>query len=331
MLHKLLVASDLVKGEDIRKLERHAEVFNSKELSPEKLDSLLPEVDAMIVFSWPQFLTAEALEKMHRLRFIQSILVGVNHVLFSSLEKRVTVCSNSGAYSPEVAEHAMALLLAAAKRITEHHSAISAGASELGSFAGAVEDIMVLRGKKLGVVGFGGIGKEVASLGNAIGMTVLAYTRSRKKSRGVKFYYGKGGLGELLRNSDAVVLAVPLTNSTMRLIGEKELSLMKERAILVNIARGDLVDQEALYQRLRQNKDFTYATDVWWFKEGKESLRTDYPLATLPNFVGTPHTSGPTGLLSGRPARFAVDNTLRYLKGMKPRNVVDRSEYLSPT
>jgi len=88
------------------------------------------------------------------------------------------------------------------------------------------------------------------------------------------------------------------------------------------------VDQAALYSHLKANPEFRYATDVWWFREGRESLETDCPFTKLPNFVGTPHMSGPTAVASGRPAAMAVENVLRYLRGGKPRNIVDREEYL---
>jgi phosphoglycerate dehydrogenase-like enzyme len=118
-----------------------------------------------------------------------------------------------------------------------------------------------------------------------------------------------------------------LTRETAKIIGSRELSLMKDKAVLVNVARGDLVDQNALYSHLESHPDFKYTTDAWWFKEGVESLETDHRLIALPNFVGTPHMSGPTGVLSGRPGKLAVDNVMRYLRGDRPLHLVDRSEY----
>jgi phosphoglycerate dehydrogenase-like enzyme len=114
------------------------------------------------------------------------------------------------------------------------------------------------------------------------------------------------------------------------MIGAKELGLMKRDAVLVNVSRGDIVDQRALYEHLAANGSFRYATDVWWYREGRETLETELPFAKLPNFVGTPHTSGPSTLAGGEPQRAAVSNTIRYLRGLRPRNVVNASEYLAP-
>jgi phosphoglycerate dehydrogenase-like enzyme len=102
---------------------------------------------------------------------------------------------------------------------------------------------------------------------------------------------------------------------------------MKKEAILVNIARGELVDEKAMYEHLVANPNFRYATDVWWYRESRESLKTDYPFLSLPNFIGTPHVSGPSGLATGRPVRLAVENAIRFLRGLKPRNIVNREDY----
>ena len=103
---------------------------------------------------------------------------------------------------------------------------------------------------------------------------------------------------------------------------------MKKTAILVNVARGELVDEKATYEHLVTNPFFRYATDVWWYREGRESLKTNYPFLSLPNFVGTPHLSGPSGLATGKPVKLAIENVLRFLRGLTPRNIVNRSDYV---
>jgi phosphoglycerate dehydrogenase-like enzyme len=107
----------------------------------------------------------------------------------------------------------------------------------------------------------------------------------------------------------------------------ERLSEMKKDGILVNVARGELVDEKAIYGHLVANPNFRYATDVWWYRENRESLKTDFPFLSLPNFIGTPHVSGPSGLATGQPVKLAVENTIRYLKGLRPRNIVDPEEY----
>lgn len=321
------MTTGLIPEREMRTLSRFAEVYRSDEMDGKAIESLLPEVDSLLVFSWPSFLTGEKLYSMRRLRFIQSVLVGVNHIPFESLPRRVIVCSNAGAFSLEVGEHAWALVLAAAKKIVAHSRRISHGESEMSGFAGEADDIQVLKGKTLGVLGYGGIGRQVARFGSAFGMRVIAFARKDAPDPWVRVYRGRGGLDSVLKQSDVIVIALPLTRRTEKVIGERELSEMRSTSVLVNVARGDLVDQHALYSHLVLNLSFRYATDVWWYNEGKETLMTGNQLIKLPNFVGTPHMSGPTGLATGNPARRAAENTLRFLKGQRPQNVVKRSEY----
>src|SRR3989441_6044935 len=169
---------------------------------------------------------------MKRLRFIQGILVGVDHIPFQAFARKVVVCSNAGAYSLEVGEHAFGLLLSAAKKVVDTHNSVARGKTDFKEFRGTADDILVLRGKTLGVVGYGGIGAVVAGLGRSFGMNVVAFSRSRRRAsgRGVRFVRGKGALTSLLAGSDAVVLSIPLTNLTEGMIDAKELSLMKKNA-----------------------------------------------------------------------------------------------------
>ncbi len=329
-MRKVLVTSERVGQEDLGRLSKVADVVESWKLDERAILDVLPQIDAAIVLSWPSFLTRENLTGMKRLRFVQTVMVGVNHVPFRDLPERVVVCSNAGAFSLEVGEHAWGLLLAAAKKIVETHISVREGGRAIASFRGEEKDVTVLKGKTMGIAGFGGIGRAVTKYARACGMKVVAFNRSRREEPGVTFLYGRKGLERLLAVSDAVLISLPLTKSTDRLIGAKELSSMKRDAIVVNVARGDIVDQVALYEHLAANPSFRYATDVWWFKEGSETLETERPFARLPNFIGTPHVSGPAGLAGGGPQRVAVENMIRYLRGLKPKNVVDRSEYSEP-
>ncbi len=325
----LLVTTDLLDKARVKLLSRYANVFLASELGENELLERLPSIDAMMIFSWPSFLTRVNVGKMSRLRFIQSILAGVNHLPFSNLDKRVVVSSNAGAYSDEVAEHAWGLLLSAAKRVVEQYTQIREGRGVLIRHGDAAKGVYILKGETLGILGYGGIGASVARIANAFGMRVYAFSRRRRSARGVTLLLGRRGLDDVLRKSDAIVIALPLSKFTARIIDRDKLSRMKKNMVLVNIGRGELVDEKALFQHMKANPGFRYATDVWWFKEGKESLATNFPFISLPNFVGTPHVSGPSGLATGRPIKLAVENTLRFLRNITPNNVVDPSEYLA--
>jgi phosphoglycerate dehydrogenase-like enzyme len=325
----LLVATDVVDKPNVERLSKFSNVYLLADIPEDRLAETLPEIDALLVFSWPKQLTQENLRKMSRLRFVQSILAGVNHIPFASLIKGVVVSSNAGAYSDAVAEYAWALLLSVAKRVVELDLSLREEKWTLRRTLDEGTEVTVLRNKVLGILGLGGIGSSVARMAEGFSMRVFAYSRKPKRVKGVRTLIGEKGLELLLRESDAVILALPLTNKTTKIINQERLSQMKNTAILVNIARGELVDEKALYDRLVANSRFRYATDVWWYKESRESLKTDYPFPSLPNFIGTPHVSGPSGTATGRPVQLAVENTIRFLKGLRPKNVVDPREYVT--
>jgi phosphoglycerate dehydrogenase-like enzyme len=325
----VLVGSDLVDKRNIEKLARFSTVYSLADIPEERLVETLPEMDVLLIFSWPKQLTPDNLQKMTRLKFVQSILAGVNHIPFANLNKGVIVSSNAGAYSNEVAEYAWALLLSAAKRIVQLDVSLREEKWTLRRTLDEGTEVTILNDKILGILGFGGIGSSVARMAEGFGMRVYAYSRKPKRVKGVRIFSGDKGLEHLLRESDAIVLALPLTNQTTKIINRERLSQMKNTAILVNIARGELVDEKALHDHLVANPKFRYATDVWWYKESRESLKTDYPFLSLPNFIGTPHVSGPSGTATGRPVRLAVENTIRFLKGLGPKNAVDPKEYVT--
>jgi len=326
-MRRVLVTTDRIGLEELAGLLRHADVVKGWKLDEGGIQAVLPEVEAAILLGWPPYFTRENLERMVRLRFVQTMSVGVNQIRFQDLPRRVMVCSNAGAYSTAVGEHAWGLLLAAAKWIALTDAAIKQEQGAFDQFRAGAKDTLVLKGGTMGIIGYGGIGRAVARFAAAFGMNVVAFGRGSRREKGVRLYRGRSGLDKVLRLSDAVLISLPLTKLTEGLIGSRELGIMKKNAVLVNVARGDIVHQRALYEHLKSNPSFRYATDVWWFKEGKETLETEFSIKDLPNFVGTPHTSGPAGVASGEPQRAVVLNTIRYLRGLKPRNIVNRTEY----
>jgi glycerate dehydrogenase len=322
-----LITTDVVDPSSIQALSKYARVFSSTALDEAALNQLLPSINILLVFFWPSFLTPENLSRMNNLRLIQSILAGVNHIPFAQLDKKVVVCSNAGAYSDEVAEYAWSLLLSAAKRIVDFHNAVKTGQWTLRRTVGGKE-VTILEEKTLGILGYGGIGSAVARIAKGFRVNIYAFSRKPIREKGVRWFRGDKGLSRVLAESDAVIISLPLTKFTNKIIDADKLATMKKDAILVNIARGELVDEAALYEHLKANPDFRYATDVWWYRDGRESLKTVNPFFELSNFIGTPHVSGPSGLATGKPAKFALENVIRFLRGLKPKNIVNPAEYL---
>jgi D-3-phosphoglycerate dehydrogenase len=225
-------------------------------------------------------------------------------------ELGITVMNTPHYGDNAVAEHTLALLFALVRRIPKHHFNLVHGIwdqSEQGT---------ELRGKTIGIIGFGGIGRRVAYLSSCLGMKVLCWTRKPDPGRGrVEFV----SLEELLRQSDIISLHLALTPETRGIIGKKEIGLIKRGAYLINTARAELVDSEALIEALRTKHLAGAAFDVY----EREPLPADSPLLSLDNVVLTPHVGFNTPEATKRIIEIAVENLINFARGV-PTNVVSR-------
>jgi D-3-phosphoglycerate dehydrogenase len=208
--------------------------------------------------------------------------------------------------APAIAEHALMLLLAAARRVVEID-----GRVRRGEWPRAQAPL--LRGKTAGVIGLGAIGREFARLAAAIGMRVLTWTPHPKPELG----FVHVPLETLLAESDAISLHLRLSPETAGFLGERQFARMKPGAILVNTARGQLVDEAALADALRQGRLAAAGLDVF----AVEPLPPGHPLTLLPNVVLTPHAAGITPETLEAGLRLAIENVWRFFEG-KPQHVV---------
>lgn len=264
-------------------------------------------INSRSAVKWPAVL----LGRLPRLRFITVAGIGTDAIDLDAARRQGVVVSNiPGRTASIVAEHALALLLAAARRLPEQTAELRAGRwTNL--------DMTYLGGKTLGVVGVGSIGARMVQLGRAIGMQVIAWTFSPSAERAAQLGVEFVELDELLCRSDAVTLHVKLTPQSRGLIGRRELALMKPGSILVNTARGAIVDTDALVDSLRCGRLGGAALDVY----DVEPLPPDHPFRNCDRVVLTPHNADQTpegmDMLNGG----AVDNVIAFLEG-RPQNVV---------
>jgi phosphoglycerate dehydrogenase-like enzyme len=183
-----------------------------------------------------------------------------------------------------------------------------------------------LAGKTLGILGYGRIGRCVARRAQAFDMAVWAIRRdtTRTEMRGLAFLGGLDALDEVLSRADYLAITLPLTEATRGLLGERELRLMKPSAILVNVARAEIVDEAALYRALRQGAIAGAALDVWYqYPEGPSpTFPARHAFHELPNVLMTPHVSGWTeGMLEER-AKLIAENICRVARGEPPVNLI---------
>jgi phosphoglycerate dehydrogenase-like enzyme len=164
----------------------------------------------------------------------------------------------------------------------------------------------------------------------AFGARIYAVNRGGRTSEPVEFAGTLADLDRVLAVADVLVISLPLTLATRGLLAARGLALMKPTAILVNVARGAIVDQGALYEHLRTHPQFSAGIDTWWDEPVADApFRTDYPFFDLPNVIGSPHNSSivPGTMLSG--ARQAAENMRRYLRGEVVTGAIRRADYLA--
>jgi phosphoglycerate dehydrogenase-like enzyme len=224
-----------------------------------------------------------------------------------------TWTSAAGAYSASVAEHALALLLAGVRDFRAQFAATSWDQAGFGAQTGS------LRGALVAIVGCGGIGRALIPLLNALGADVLAVNRSGKEVPGAHHTLPADRLAEVWPQADHVVLAAPSTGATSRMVGSAELAAMRPDAWLVNIARGSLIDTDALVDALRANMIGGAALDV----TDPEPLPDGHPLWTLPNAMITPHVANPPSALAPAYADHVGSNVARFVSGQPLDAVID--------
>jgi len=266
-------------------------------------------------------LSADELARIAHLSLIQCVTAGVDFIPFERLPAAVPVAVNAGAYAEPMAEHALAMILAAVKRLFTEHENLKRG--EFNQFTRN----RMLTGMTAGILGFGGIGVATARLLRAAGMRVHAINRRGASDEPVDWIGTPGQLDELLAESDALILSLPLTARSESLLGARELARMKDDAILVNLARGEIVDEGALYAHLRAHPDFTACIDAWWVEPIRHGeFRMDHPFMDLENVIASPHNSASVSGWQAVAFSRALENCRRVLVGEGARYLIGDEE-----
>jgi phosphoglycerate dehydrogenase-like enzyme len=276
----------------------------------------------------------DLLSKAPRLRWVQLHSAGADHLLGHPIMKSdVLVTTSSGIHATPIAEYTFASMLAWSRRLPKMIYYQNRHEWPQGRW-----DIFVgqeLRDATLGIVGYGSIGREVARIGKCFGMRVVATKRSVAEVRDTGYrapgtgdpeaqvldrIYPPERLGEMLAECDFVVISLPLTPETKRLIGEEELRAMKPSAYLVNVSRGDIVDEIALIKALQEGWIAGAGLDVF----EREPLPPDSPLYDLDNVILSPHVAGFSPHYDDRASDLFAENLRRYLAGEELLNLVDK-------
>ncbi|MCS7106512.1 MAG: D-glycerate dehydrogenase [Acidilobaceae archaeon] len=258
-----------------------------------------------------------------RLRIVAQYAVGFDNIdVKCATEHGIYVTNTPGVLTEATAEHTWALILAVARRIVEADHFVRWG--EWWRLSTAWHPLMLLgtelEGKTLGIVGLGRIGSRVAEIAKAFRMRVLYYDVERRKELEEKLGIEYKELDELLAVSDIVTLHTPLTPETRGLIGEERLRRMKRTALLINTARGAVVDTNALVKALREGWIAGAALDVF----EREPLEPNHPLTALKNVVLTPHVASATRETRMRMAELVAENLIAFYEGREPPTLVNK-------
>uniref|UniRef100_A0A832I6Y4 D-2-hydroxyacid dehydrogenase n=1 Tax=Eiseniibacteriota bacterium TaxID=2212470 RepID=A0A832I6Y4_UNCEI len=281
-------------------------------------ERLLPEAD--VVYGWA--VRRDNFSRCARLRWIHVSAAGVGPLLFPELvESPVVVTNGRGLHAVSMAEHALGVLLALARKLHLARDAQARRAWAQRALWTEPPPFAQLEGATLGVFGFGAVGRAIATRARALGMRVLAVRRRPAADPGpAEAQWGPERLGDLCAASDAIVLCAPLTAETRGALDAAALARLRPHAVLVNLGRGALVDEEALVAALREGRLAGAALDVM----REEPLPADSPLWALPNVLLTPHVSG----LGPRYWERAVDqfgeHLAAFLEGRPLPNLVDK-------
>lgn len=281
------------------------------------LEEKIVEIDGLFCLL-TETIDEELLSKATKLKVISNMAVGYNNIDIEAASKKgIMVTNTPGVLTETTADLTFALLMATARRITEASAFLREGHWHTWS-------PMQLTGQDIyqstiGIIGLGRIGEALARRAKGFNMNILYYSRSRKLRAEAELGLHFASLEDLLRKSDFVCIMTPYSTDTHNMIRKEHFQLMKDTAILINTARGGIVNENDLYQALSEGEIWAAGLDVF----EHEPVSIDHPLLTLPNVVTLPHIGSASIVTRMKMAEVASDNLLRILIEESPRNVVN--------
>lgn len=298
-------------------LDGAGEVVVLSDQPSEARADILANAEVVLSRNTSKELADDELPHLANASLLQFVSAGIDFIPLAELPPSLPVAFNGGGYSEPMAEHGLTMALAAAKRLMIEHENLKRG-----TFNQFIPNRM-LAGGVVGILGFGGIGVSSAKLFRGLGMSVHAINRRGASDEPTDWIGKPADLDRMLSVVDVLLVSLPLTHTTQEMIGARELSLMKPDAILVNLARGEIINEAALYDHLRTHPKFTACIDAWWIEPVRHGeFRMDQPFLDLPNVIASPHNSA--SVKSWRPTALsrAVANCRRALLGEKPLYLV---------
>jgi len=320
---KVLVVNERLRDRLRDYLPDDIELISPERGDDEDLKKLAKSVEVILATR----LSSEVAEAADNLKLLQKTGAGVDDMPFDSLGKNVWMANTSGSNPYPLAEGAVSLMLALAKKIVQRNKLfINGRTGERGT---------LLKGKSVGIIGFGSIGREIAKILRAFDMKIYGIKRQPDEKlaekMGLEFLGTEEDLHYLFNNTDFNIITLPLTKDTRGMIGETEIEAMKDSSNLINVARAAVIQEEPLYKALKEGKIAGAALDVWWTPHWWDPLwnpggksPAEHPFWELPNVICIPHEIGFTDTRSEAGIKIIVENILRVKENITPINLVDK-------
>jgi phosphoglycerate dehydrogenase-like enzyme len=300
-----------------------AEVTFLQDVPDPEREEVLGNAEVLLSWNIAREIAPLGAAVLRRTALLQLVSAGADHVPFADLPPQVAVAANTGAFAEPMAEHVMALSLALAKRLCVQNEKLRRGEFD------QLSPNRRLSGMTAGILGYGAIGQAAAHLMRAFGMRIYAINTTGQSPEPADFIGTLTGLEHVLRESDLVLISLPLTKATRGLIRKEQLGWMKPESILINVARAAVIDEEDLYLHARSHPGFLLGIDAWWTEPfGQGEFRMEHPFLELPSVLGSPHNSAVTADSLRAAALKAVENIRRHLKGQPVSGIVRREDYL---
>jgi D-3-phosphoglycerate dehydrogenase len=310
---KKVLVSDSISEEGIAVLSDLAQVDIKVKLKPEEIINIIPDYEALIVRSQTR-VTADIIEAGKKLQVIARAGVGIDNVDVEAATRcGVVVINAPTGNTVSAAEHTMALILASARNVPQANASLRSGEWRRNEFMGTE-----LRGKTLGIIGLGNVGSEVAKRAQGFEMKLLGSDPLVSEEYAQKIHVELVDLKRLLKESDFITLHLPLNTKTRKMIGAKELALVKPSVRIINCARGGLIDEEALVKAIREKRVNGAAIDVFEKEPITESILFD-----VDNIIVTPHLGASTTEAQVLAARDVAEQIVDVFRGLPARSAIN--------
>jgi phosphoglycerate dehydrogenase-like enzyme len=284
------------------------EVFIYAAMKEEEIGNFIEKMDILLTFRISDGLIQKAL----KLQWIQSLATGVDYIInLPSLSKEVLVTSTRGIHGPQMSEIAFLLMLALNRNFPQMVHNQDQGVWERWP-------AKLLYQKKLGILGMGVIGEEIAKKAKAFGMSVYGIDIIKRKIEAIDYFYGPEDILKVTATVDYFIIVAPYTPQTYQIVNEKVLSTMKPTAFFINIGRGELVDEEALIKALNSKKIAGAALDAF----SQEPLPPNHPFWKMKNVIITPHVGGMSDIYMEQALTIFEENLRRFIGGER-KNLIN--------